>query len=447
MSTDTSSRPVLPETPPEAVENTKREHVLVEGRTFLIDRPAESDRLLEHPTVRTAWASDDYMPYWADLWPAARMLAKWIVRQRWPAGLHALEVGCGLGLPGITALAMGLKVTFSDYDATAVRFAADNALLNGLTNFETLQMDWRYPPEGMQMRVLLAADLIYETRNVAPLVALVKKVLAPNGVCLLTDQDRIPSNILRDTLTAEGLPFTTQMLRAGEPGGRRQKGTLYRITQPGGVDPLAAGGVKPSTPLLTRPPAMLYNAIAGSIFRQEATMRIVRFGCLSLLILTASLAGQPLGKATLPSISYVDLGKEVRAQKGKVVVVYFWAGYCGPCKAKGVPFMARLQDKYGKDGLVVLSVTLDDPHSVEMRGEAIGCLERHKPSFRSFALDLPPDKHPATLQFGGVPGVFVFNRENRYVTKLPVLDAKGNTIEEFDYAAVEKVVAEQIQKK
>jgi predicted nicotinamide N-methyase len=245
MTANPSPRPALPETPPEAVAKTQREQVIIEDFTFLIDRPAESDRLLEHPTVRTAWAADDYMPYWADLWPAARMLAKWIVRQRWPAGLHALEVGCGLGLPGIAALAMGVKVTFSDYDATAVRFAADNAKRNRLTNFDTLQMDWRYPPEGLQMPVILASDLIYETRNVEPLVALVKKVLAPCGVCLLTDQDRIPSNILRERLTAEGLPFTTQMLRAGEPGGRRLKGTLYRITQPGGVDPLMQPALDP----------------------------------------------------------------------------------------------------------------------------------------------------------------------------------------------------------
>ena len=82
-----------------------------------------------------------------------------------------------------------------------------------------------------------------------------------------------------------------------------------------------------------------------------------------------------------------------------------------------------------------------------MRSEALGCLDRLKPPFRSFALDLAPEKQPATLQFNGVPGVFVFNRDNRYVLKLPALDAKGNTIEEFDYAAIEKVVAEQIQKK
>ena len=136
---------------------------------------------------------------------------------------------------------MGLRVTFSDYDATAIRFASANALLNGFSNFDALQMDWRYPPEGLKPQVILASDLIYEMRNVAPLVGLIKKVLPARGVCLLTDQDRVPSHVLRETLAGEGLQFTTQMLRAGEPGGRRLKGTLYRILQPGGVCPLGQG--------------------------------------------------------------------------------------------------------------------------------------------------------------------------------------------------------------
>lgn len=228
------SRPPMPSTPLEALGPVKREHVLIDGRTFLLDRPTDSDRLLDHPAVCAAIAADEYMPYWADLWPAARMLAKWIVRQQWPPGLRALEVGCGLGLAGVAALSMGVRVTFSDYDGTAVSFAAGNARINGHGDFDTLQMDWRYPPEGVTYPVILASDLIYEVRNVAPLVALVRRMLAPEGVCLLTDQDRVPSSVLRETLAEAGMPFTTQALRAGEPGGRRLKGTLYRITHPGG---------------------------------------------------------------------------------------------------------------------------------------------------------------------------------------------------------------------
>jgi predicted nicotinamide N-methyase len=221
----------MPETPREALGGIVTEAVYIQDRSFTVTRPAKSDRLLDNPAVRAAFAADDYMPYWADLWPAARMLAKYLMQQSWQAGLHALEVGCGLGLPGVAALAVGMRVTFSDYDATALQFAADNARANGLTNFDLLQMDWRFPPVGVQFPLILASDLIYEMRNVAPLVALIKQLLAPDGVCLLTDQDRVPAHILRDTLSTEGLPFTTQMLRAGEPGKRRVKGTLYRVTR------------------------------------------------------------------------------------------------------------------------------------------------------------------------------------------------------------------------
>jgi hypothetical protein len=54
-------------------------------------------------------------------------------------------------------------------------------------------------------------------------------VLAPDGLCLLTDQDRVPSHTLREELAVRGLHFSTQIARAGQPGGRRYKGTLYRI--------------------------------------------------------------------------------------------------------------------------------------------------------------------------------------------------------------------------
>jgi predicted nicotinamide N-methyase len=222
-----------PTPPPEQVLDRlgplTRERVRVEGRSFFIIRPAQADHLLDVPAIRSAFLADEYMPYWTDLWPAARMLAKAVLRERWQPGLEALEIGCGLGLPGIAALAAGLRVTFSDYDATALRFAADNARLNGFEDFRTLQLDWRYPPAGLVFPVLLGADLIYELRNVEPLVKLIKTVLAPAGLCLLTDQDRVPAVALREALQEHGLDYTTRLMRAGEPGGRRFKGTLYRI--------------------------------------------------------------------------------------------------------------------------------------------------------------------------------------------------------------------------
>src|ERR1043165_7935883 len=158
------------------------EKVIVEDHAYWIAHPGESDRLLKHPAVHDAFVRDEYMPYWADLWPASRMLAKAILHESWAAGTVALEVGCGLGLPGVVALSVGLRVIFSDYDACALRFASDNARLNGFDQFETLQLDWRSPPDDLRVPIILASDVVYELRNVAPLSTFLKK--ATSGATL-----------------------------------------------------------------------------------------------------------------------------------------------------------------------------------------------------------------------------------------------------------------------
>src|SRR5262245_43742028 len=222
----------LPQTPPDAIREVIRERVILGEHTFLIEKPGGSDDLLTHPAIREAFAADEYLPYWADLWPAARMLAKAVLAEPWPEGREVLEVGCGLGLPGVAALARGLRVVFSDYDPTAVRFAANNARLNGFTNFAERPFDWRAPPDDLKVNIVLASDLTYEARHVEPLVALLAKVLVPGGLCLWTDQDRPPAAALRAELDRLGWPYTAKLMRAGEPGGQRYKGTLYRITRP-----------------------------------------------------------------------------------------------------------------------------------------------------------------------------------------------------------------------
>src|SRR5262245_18930389 len=209
----------LPETPPDAIPAVVRERVILGEHTFLIDKPTGSDDLLPHPAVQAAFAIDEYLPYWADLWPAARMLAKAVLAEPWPAECTALEVGCGMGLAGVAALARGLHVIFSDYDATAVRFAANNARLNGYANFTERPFDWRDPPADLQVDVLLASDLTYEVRHIGPLVALVQRVLRPGGMCLWTDPDRRTAPALREELDRLRWPYTARLMRAGEPGG------------------------------------------------------------------------------------------------------------------------------------------------------------------------------------------------------------------------------------
>ena len=211
---------------------TITERVFLGDQTFLIQRPSESDRLLNHPAVHAANAVDDYMPYWADLWPAARMLAKALCDEQVQAGEEALEIGCGLGLPGVVA-PCGLRVTFSDYDAWALHFASVNARLNGFNDFRLLQLDWRDPPADLRCRLSwrrsdLRAAKHRSTRRIHQASAASRRRLPAHGPG--------PHPSLRcagGVPEQERLAFTTQTMRAGEPGGRRLKGTLYRIRHPG----------------------------------------------------------------------------------------------------------------------------------------------------------------------------------------------------------------------
>ena len=92
------------------------------GRRIKLVRPGDPDRMLEEPGVLAWNRADDYMPYWAYLWPGAFLLAEAVAQEPWPEGVDAMEIGCGLGLGGLVALTRGLRVQFTDYDLTPLDF-------------------------------------------------------------------------------------------------------------------------------------------------------------------------------------------------------------------------------------------------------------------------------------------------------------------------------------
>jgi predicted nicotinamide N-methyase len=206
------------------------------GQTIRLVRPADPDRLLDDPGV-IAWNRlDDYMPYWAYVWPGAYLLAEAVIREPWPvvegaAPLQALEIGCGLGLAGMFALAVGLRVQFSDYDHAPLEFVARAVAANGFDPARCVlrQLDWRNLPDE-RFPIILGSDVIYEARLV-PLVAnLLSKLLAPRGLGLIATPYRLSAEGFPAALASVGLTCRAERATANDQDGDTVEGTVYRIS-------------------------------------------------------------------------------------------------------------------------------------------------------------------------------------------------------------------------
>ncbi len=148
----------------------REETLRIGGVELELLRPAQPDALIDEE----AFADDEFLPYWAELWPAALALAEAL-----PAvlvGMRVVELGCGLGVPSLVAAARGAEVTATDWAADAVELLARNAERNRL-HLHVEVRDWR-EPWAERFDLALAADVLYEHRNVEPLAAVLPR-LAP----------------------------------------------------------------------------------------------------------------------------------------------------------------------------------------------------------------------------------------------------------------------------
>lgn len=94
------------------------------------------------------------------------------------------------------------------------------------------------------------------------------------------------------------------------------------------------------------------------------------------------------------------------ALRGKVVLVNFWATWCAPCRIE-MPDLDALAARFQSQGLVVLSITPDDPIKVRM---LVSRMNYHP----TVLLD-PGEKVVHAFHLLGLPESFVFNREGKLV--------------------------------
>jgi predicted nicotinamide N-methyase len=207
------------------------------GLTIKLVRPADPDQLLDDPLVVNWNRHDDYMPYWAYVWPAAYLLAECVAREPWNEAIEGgrdaqvLEIGCGLGLAGLVAVARGLCVQFTDYDQAALDFVAQSAAENDFdaARYSVRRLDWRCLPDE-RYPIILGADVIYEARLVPLVAALLRRLLAPGGVGLLASPYRLAANSFPAALAEAGLVCRTEAVTAHTDDGQLIKGTIYRVT-------------------------------------------------------------------------------------------------------------------------------------------------------------------------------------------------------------------------
>lgn len=105
----------------------------------------------------------------------------------------------------------------------------------------------------------------------------------------------------------------------------------------------------------------------------------------------------------------------VAANKGRVVLIDFWASWCPPCR-EGFPHLVETAKKYAPHGLACMSLSLDKPKD---RPAALAFLKRHEAAFPNFVLVEPArDADRIEKRFGyggGIPHMALFDKAGKKV--------------------------------
>lgn len=178
------------------------------------------------------------------------------------------------------------------------------------------------------------------------------------------------------------------------------------------------------------------------MIRTDCPSRPGRHGAALLLLLLISLAGPAAprtarGTATEPPpAAGFDLPTATGTVKledlrDKVVLVDFWASWCGPCR-QSFPWLGAMSERYGKNGFVVVAIDLDKD-----REAASAFLREFTPPF-TVAFD-PAGKSAEAFAVRTMPSSFLINRKGRLVYSHAGFNSR-------DTGAIEMRIQEEISR-
>ena len=170
-------------------------------RDVTVLSPANADDLISEDD----YVLDERLPYWADLWPSAQILANEVAIMRL-SGLRVLELGCGLGVVAIGATMAGAQVTATDYYEDSLLFARLNVAEATGQSIATRMVDWTEMPTDLgRFDVVLASDVLYEHRYASLVADAIAKTLVRGGEAIVADPGRIALDEFREECSDRGL--------------------------------------------------------------------------------------------------------------------------------------------------------------------------------------------------------------------------------------------------
>lgn len=205
--------------------------VALPGFPVTLLKPRNPDDLISEAD----FVKDERLPYWADLWAAAEVLATYVLSHGavWREGrsaARAIEFGCGLGLVAIAAQRAGFATLATDYYDDALLFAAHNAERALGAPVATQMVDWTAMPTDLgRFDLVLAADVLYEMRYAPILADAVAQTLAPDGLCVLADQGRIGLHAFLQETSARGLRHAVRLRQEPPPEVQRPTISVYEL--------------------------------------------------------------------------------------------------------------------------------------------------------------------------------------------------------------------------
>ena len=160
---------------------TVREHV------FHILKVTDLETLL---AGKDPFKNVEEFPFWIRLWESAMILADLMMTTPPRPGQTLLELGAGLGAPGIAAAANGYRVTLSDYEPHILDFERINTAANKLTGVRFKILDWKKPPKMETFDTIIGAEILFRDEFFEPLLNVFRTMLAPDGVIYLAHDEK-----------------------------------------------------------------------------------------------------------------------------------------------------------------------------------------------------------------------------------------------------------------